>query len=302
MSDPLVFDGDVAIVTGAGRGLGRETALLLASRGARVVVNDIGGNADGTGSDATPAQSVVEEIRSAGGEAVVDGNTVATPEGGAAIVATALEAFGTVDIVVNNAGILRDKSFAKMEPAMIEAVFDVHLKGAFYVSQPAFLHMKEQGHGRIINTASNAGLLGNFGQANYGTAKMGLVGFTHVLAIEGARNGIKVNAIAPVARTRMTEDVLGPLVQKLEPSKVSPVVAYLAHRDCEPTGQVFSVAGGLVSRYFIGLTKGYFDRDLSPETVRDHLDEIRDQTDYDDFAPGLDGEIKKLSKVLRDVE
>ena len=300
MSDQLVFDGDVAIVTGAGRGLGRQTALLLASRGCRVVVNDLGAHTDGTGVDASPAEQVVKEIEAIGGEAVVDGNTVATPEGGEAIVQTAVDAFGTVDIVVNNAGILRDKSFAKMEPAMIEAVFDVHLKGAFYVTRPAFLVMKEKGHGRIVNTASNAGLLGNFGQANYGAAKMGLVGFTHVLAIEGGRNGIKANAIAPVAHTRMTEDVLGPIVEKLQPEKVSPVVAYLAHPDCEPSGQVFSVAGGVVARYFIGLTKGWFDRDLTPESVRDHLDEIRDQTDYDDFAPGLDGEIRKLGRILRD--
>ena len=300
MSDQLVFDGDVAIVTGAGRGLGRQTALLLASRGCRVVVNDLGANTDGTGTDASPAEQVVKEILAAGGEAVVDGNSVATPEGGAAIVATAIDAFGTVDIVVNNAGILRDKSFAKMEPSMIEAVIDVHLKGAFYVTQPAFLVMKEKGYGRIISTASNAGLLGNFGQTNYGAAKMGLVGLTHVLAIEGGRYGIKANAIAPVAHTRMTEDVLGPIVKQLDPAKVAPVTAYLAHPDCEPSGQVFSTAGGVVSRYFIGLTKGYYDPDLSPESVRDHLDEIRDQTEYDDFAPGLDGELKKLSRILRD--
>ena len=173
MTNPdLGFDGKVAVITGAGGGLGRQHALLLASRGALVVVNDLGGAVDGSGSDKGAAQKVVDEIRDLGGEAVADTNSVSTVEGGAAIIATATAAYGRVDIVINNAGILRDKSFQNMEPDMIQAVLDVHLKGAFNVTQPAFKLMREQGYGRIISTSSAAGIFGNFGQANYGAAKM----------------------------------------------------------------------------------------------------------------------------------
>ena len=214
----LGFDGKVAIVTGAGGGLGREHALLLASRGALVVVNDIGGAVDGTGGGAGPGQQVVDEIKDAGGEAALDTNSVATPEGGAAIVQSALDAFGRIDIVVNNAGILRDKSFHNMTPDLVDPVLDVHLRGAFYVTQPAWVHMREQSYGRVVVTASSAGLFGNFGQANYGAAKMGLVGLAHVLAQEGERNNIKVNAIAPTAGTRMTREIFGDeLADKLAP-------------------------------------------------------------------------------------
>ncbi|MCH7789707.1 MAG: SDR family NAD(P)-dependent oxidoreductase [Acidobacteria bacterium] len=294
----LGFDGEVAIITGAGGGLGRCHALELARRGARLLINDLGGSADGEGSSATPAQSVAQEVIDLGGEAIANGDSVATVEGGKAIVDAALEAFGQVDIVINNAGILRDKTFHKITPAEINPVLDVHLRGAFYVTQPAYVHMREKGYGRIINTASNAGVLGNFGQTNYGAAKMGLVGFTHVLAVEGRKYNIKANAIAPVAATRMTEELLGALNEFLEPELVSPVVAYLAHRDVPVSGEVFSVAGGTVSRFFIGLTQGIFDRELSAEIVRDRFDEIRDQDGYDDFAPGNTGEIKKLAAIL----
>src|SRR5215204_3401348 len=205
----LGFDGKVAIITGAGGGLGRQHALLLASRGALVVVNDLGGAVDGTGCDKGAAERVVDEIRSDGGEAVADTSSVATPEGGAAVVQTALDAFGRVDIVVNNAGILRDKSFHNMDPELMNPVFDVHLKGAFHVTQPAWVVMRAKGYGRIISTSSAAGIFGNFGQTNYGAAKMGLIGLTRVLAVEGARYGIQANVIAPLARTRMTEDILG---------------------------------------------------------------------------------------------
>ena len=215
-ANQLGYDGKVVIITGAGGGLGRQHALLMASRGALIVVNDLGGAVDGSGptSDTAKgaAERVVDEIKAAGGEAVADTNSVATPEGGKAIVKTAVDAFGKVDVVINNAGILRDKAFHNLEPAMTEAVFDVHLRGAFHVTQPAWQIMREQGYGRIVSTSSAAGVFGNFGQANYGAAKMGLVGFTRVLAVEGAKYNIKANAIAPLALTRMTEDLLGPLV------------------------------------------------------------------------------------------
>jgi NAD(P)-dependent dehydrogenase (short-subunit alcohol dehydrogenase family) len=284
MMADLGYDGKVAIVTGAGGGLGREHALLLASRGALVVVNDIGGAVDGTGSDVGPGQRVVDEITAAGGEAVVDTNSVATPESGAAIVQTALDAFGRIDIVVNNAGILRDKSFHNMTPDMVDAVLDVHLRGAFYVTQPAWVHMREQNYGRIVVTSSASGLFGNFGQANYGAAKLGLVGLAHVLAQEGERHNIKVNAIAPIAGTRMTQEIFGDeLSAKMAPELVSPLVAWLVHEECPVSGHTYSVGGGHVARVFVGKGPGYVQTDspLTVEDVRDHFEAI-DRTD--DFA------------------
>ena len=281
MSTPeLGFDGKVAVITGAGGGLGRQHALLLASRGALVVVNDLGGAVDGSGSDKGAAQKVVDEIRAAGGEAVPDTNSVSTVEGGAAIVKTAVDAYGRVDIVVNNAGILRDKSFQNMEPDMVKAVLDVHLAGAFNVTQPAFKLMREQGYGRIVSTSSAAGIFGNFGQANYGAAKMGLVGFTRVLAVEGAKYNVKANAIAPLAYTRMTENLLGNLGERLDPSFVSPIVAYLAHEECPVSGEVYSVGGGRVARVFIAESQGYFNPTITLEDVRDNFDTIRSEVDY----------------------
>jgi NAD(P)-dependent dehydrogenase (short-subunit alcohol dehydrogenase family) len=195
----MSFDGRVCIITGAGGGLGRSHALELARRGGSILVNDLGGSVNGTGSSSSAAQRVVDEITSVGGHAVANHDSVATSEGGNAIVQAALDAFGRVDVLVNNAGILRDQAFHKMDPTAMDAVVDVHLKGALYVSQPAFRLMREQGYGRIVNTSSASGLFGNFGQANYGAAKAGLAGLTRVLALEGAGHGIKVNAIAPIA-------------------------------------------------------------------------------------------------------
>jgi NAD(P)-dependent dehydrogenase (short-subunit alcohol dehydrogenase family) len=291
------FDGKVAIITGAGGGLGRHHALELASRGARLVINDLGGSLSGEGGDVGPAQSVVREILDLGGEAVADGNSVATAEGGKAIVQTAVEAFGTVDILVNNAGILRDKSFHNLDQAMIESVIQVHLLGAFNVTQPAFQIMREKGYGRIVSTSSNSGILGNFGQANYGAAKMGLVGLTRVLAIEGRKNNIKANAIAPVALTRMTEEMFGAAGDALDPALVSPLVAYLSSEACEPTGEIFSAAGGIISRFFIGLTPGYYNPNLTAEDVAEHLSIIRDETGY--IVPeDSSGEISKIVKTV----
>ncbi len=276
----LGFDGKVAIITGAGGGLGRQHALLLASRGAQLVVNDLGGGIDGTGGSEGPAHTTAKEIETLGGIATADTNSVATAEGGAAIVKTALDAFGRVDIVVNNAGILRDKAFHNMDVSLLDPVLDVHLRGAFNVTRPAWVVMREQGYGRVVSTSSAAGIFGNFGQTNYGAAKMGLVGFTRVLAVEGARHNIKANAIAPLALTRMTEDIMGPMASKVAPDLVSPVVAWLAHEDCPVSGEIYSVAGGRVARVFIAETPGYYKAGLTMEDVRDNWDTIRDENGY----------------------
>jgi NAD(P)-dependent dehydrogenase (short-subunit alcohol dehydrogenase family) len=282
MSD-VTFDGKVAVITGAGGGLGRSHALLLAERGARIVVNDLGGNADGTGAGSSPAELVVKEIVEAGGEAVASFDSVATPEGGEAIIQTALDAFGTVDVVINNAGILRDKSFAKIEPADFDILLDVHLRGAFHVSQPAFKVMKANGFGRFVHTTSAAGLFGNFGQGNYAAAKTGLVGLSNVLAIEGAKANITSNVIAPIAKSRLTEDLLGPLADALEPGLVSPLVAFLVSPSCTVSHEIFSVGGGKIARVFLGLTPGWFagkGNEFTPEDVAANLEQIRDTTGF----------------------
>jgi NAD(P)-dependent dehydrogenase (short-subunit alcohol dehydrogenase family) len=276
--DELSFDGRVAIVTGAGNGIGRLHALELARRGARVVVNDLGGAMDGTGSSESVAESVVAEIIEGGGEATASTHSVASPEGGHAIVRTAMDAWGRVDVLVNNAGILRDASFKNTTPDLLDPVLDVHLRGAFNVTRPAWLIMLDQGYGRIVNTSSGSGLFGNFGQANYGAAKMGLIGMTRVLAIEGGRKGICTNAIAPIAKTRMTEEIMGEGGDAYAPELITPLVVYLAHESCDRNGNFYSVGGGKVSRVFIGATTGIEDPQLTPETVAAAIDAI-DATD-----------------------
>ncbi len=282
------FKNRVAIVTGAGGGLGKQHALLLAELGAAVVVNDLGGAVDGTGAGSAAADEVVADIVEAGGAAVAEYSSVATPEGGRAIVQKALDEFGRIDVVINNAGILRDKSFAKMSPREVELVLDVHLRGAFYVTMAAFGHMKEQAYGRVVVTTSGSGLFGNFGQTNYGAAKAGLIGMTNVLAIEGARYNIRANAVAPIATTRMTEGLLAGIDgfrDAFGPSQVSPAVAYLASEDCELTGEIWSVGGGTVSRVFIGLTQGY-TKPLSegPITVTDIESNVAEIRSTDGFV------------------
>lgn len=274
------FTGRVALITGAGGGLGRSHALLLASRGASVVVNDIGGSLDGTGTSARPAVEVTDEINALGGMAVADTNTVATPEGGQSMIRTAIDAFGRIDIVVNNAGILRDKSFANMTPDLWQAVLDVHLTGAMNVTRAAWPHLREQSYGRIVCTSSAAGIFGNFGQANYGSAKMGLVGLTRVLAQEGARYNIRANAIAPVASTRMSEELLGPRGDALDPCLVSPVVAWLVSEACDVSGEIYSAGAGRVARIFIAETLGFFKPELTIEDVCDNVEQIRAEDGY----------------------
>jgi NAD(P)-dependent dehydrogenase (short-subunit alcohol dehydrogenase family) len=295
------FDGRAAVITGAGGGLGKTYALALAARGAQVVVNDLGGSTDGSGSGSSMADATVKEINEAGGQAVANYDSVSTPEGGEAIIKTALDAFGRVDVVINNAGILRDKTFAKLSVAELEAVLDVHLKGAFFVSQPAFRQMKEQGFGRYLFTSSAAGLLGNFGQANYGAAKMGLVGLSSVLAIEGTKYDIKSNVIAPIANTRMTKELLGPMADLLAPDCVTPLVTYLVSEQCDLTHEIFSVGGGRYARMFVGVTPGWFagkGATPAPEEVRDQMAKIRDTEGF--IVPqGATDEMKLLGEVFR---
>jgi NAD(P)-dependent dehydrogenase (short-subunit alcohol dehydrogenase family) len=281
----IEFQDRVAVITGAGGGLGREYALLLASRGASVVVNDLGGSVDGQGAGTSAADSVVEEIRSIGGTAVAEYSSVADPEGGAAIIARAEEEFGRVDILISNAGILRDRTLAKMEVDDLRAVLSVHLEGAFYVTMPAFRLMKAQQYGRIIFASSGSGLFGNFGQTNYAAAKAGLVGFMNALKLEGAKYDVLVNAVAPIAHTRMTEEILGDMADRFDADSVAPAVAYLASEVNRFSGELWSVGGGSVSRVFTAVCEGYFkhpDRDgpLTIEDVAEHIDDVRIEDGY----------------------
>lgn len=264
----ITFDGQVAVVTGAGNGLGRSYALELARRGASVVVNDLAPAADGA--HGRPADLVVAQITEAGGTAVASYDSVSTREGGAAIIDAAISAFGRIDVLINNAGILRDASFGKLDDAALDAVLDTHLRAAFYVTQPAFAHMRDQGYGRILFTTSAAGLFGNFGQTNYSAAKLGLVGLANSLAIEGQRYGINVNVIAPGARTQLTESLLGELASLLDPDLVTPMALYLVSNRCELTHEIYSAIGGRFARVMITLTDGWLaSRDGATPTVED---------------------------------
>jgi NAD(P)-dependent dehydrogenase (short-subunit alcohol dehydrogenase family) len=279
------FQDRVAVVTGAGGGLGRAYALLLASRGASVVVNDLGGSLHGDGSGTNAADTVAEEITSTGGVAVADYNSVAEPEGGAAIIERAVDAFGRVDILISNAGILRDRTLLNMEVDDLRLVLSVHLDGAFYVTKPAFRVMKEHHYGRIVLTSSGSGIFGNFGQTNYAAAKAGLVGLMNALKLEGAKYDVLVNAVAPIAHTRMTEEILGDMADKFDPASVAPAVAYLASEDNQRTGELWSVGGGSVSRVFTGLCEGYFkhpdhEGPLTVEDVAEHVDDVRIEDGY----------------------
>lgn len=246
MSDAIRFEDKVVIVTGAGGGLGRAHALEFARHGARVVVNDLGGSAHGEGANASAADRVVAEIRAAGGTAVANHDSVTD---GGKIVQNALDAFGRIDVVVNNAGILRDKSFVKMEDADWDLVYKVHVEGAYKVTHAAWPHLREQNFGRVIFTASTSGIYGNFGQSNYGMAKLGLYGLTRTLAIEGRKNNVLVNAIAPTGGTRMTEGLIPPQVfDQLKPELVSPLVVFLGSAQCQDTGGLYEVGGGWIGK------------------------------------------------------
>ena len=273
------FTGRVAIVTGAGAGLGKCHAVEFAKRGAKVVVNDLGGTRDGVGSSDAAANKVVEEIKALGGEAVPNYDSVATVEGGKGIVQTAIDAFGKVDILVNNAGILRDSAFHKLEEENWDAVMAVHLKGAYCVTKPAFVNMRENGYGRIVMTTSGAGLFGNFGQANYASAKAGVAGLTNVLKLEGAKYNIKTNVLIPVAASRLTEDVLPPdLFAKLKPELITPLILYLCSEQCEDSGFMINAALGYFSRTAIMTGPGAILSDgvkvPTPEEVMENWEKI----------------------------
>lgn len=279
----LRFDGKVAIVTGAGNGLGKTYALLLASRGAKVVVNDLGGSHSGEGASTRAADLVVEEIKKAGGQAVANYDSV---EFGEKIVKTALDTWGRVDIIINNAGILRDKSFVKMTQQDWDLIYTVHLKGTYSLCKAAWETMRKQGYGRIVNVASAAGIYGNNGQANYSAAKLGIVGLSNTLAREGASKNIKVNTIAPLAGSRMTATVMPQeMLDALKPEYVAPVVAYLVHESCEETGGLFELGAGWVAKLRWARAKGATmpPGDSTPEAVQKMWSKVTDVVSDPDF-------------------
>ncbi len=276
----IEFKGRVAIVTGAGGGLGREHALALAARGARVLVNDLGGTRDGSGGSSSAAQAVVDEIRAAGGEALANGASVTDPVAVQAMVQQAVDAWGRVDILVNNAGILRDKSFAKMELADFQLVVDVHLMGAVYCTKAVWALMNAQQYGRIVMTTSSSGLYGNFGQSNYGAAKMALVGLMQTLSLEGAKNNIRVNCLAPTAATRMTEGLMPQeVLDALKPEAVVPAMLVLAHESA-PTRTILCAGAGTFEAAHVTLTSGIHLGLGSevPEQLAERLAEVTSRT------------------------
>lgn len=290
------FDGRVAIVTGAGNGLGRAHALGLAARGAKVVVNDFGGARDGTGGSLGPAETVVEEIRQAGGDAMADGADVSSFEQVEAMVAKATEKWGAVDLMVANAGILRDKSFSKMEPADFRKVIDVHLIGTFNCCKAVWNGMRERNYGRIVITTSSSGLFGNFGQANYGAAKAAMAGLMNVLAEEGRKNNVRVNTISPTAATRMTEELLPPqALQLLRPESITPAVLFLLGENA-PTRTIMGAGAGSFAVIRILESEGVNlpETEWTPDAVAAHFDAIADMSK----ARALEGAFQQTQKYV----
>jgi NAD(P)-dependent dehydrogenase (short-subunit alcohol dehydrogenase family) len=272
------FDGKVAIVTGAGGGLGRQHALELARRGAKVVVNDLGGSMDGSGGSSAAADAVVAEIKAFGGEAIANGSSVTDDAGVALMVKHAMDAWGRIDILIANAGVLRDKSFSKMEIADFEFVLNVHLMGTVKPTKAVWEIMREQNYGRIVVTTSSSGMYGNFGQSNYGAAKLGIIGFMNTIKLEGQKNNIHINAISPVAATRMTENLMPPaILEKLKPEYVTPGVVYLCSEEA-PTGAILTAGAGAFAMARLFETEGVYlgEGGLSVEEVRDNWAKISD--------------------------
>ncbi|MDP1875383.1 SDR family NAD(P)-dependent oxidoreductase [Phenylobacterium sp.] len=293
------FDGKVAIVTGAGGGLGRQHALELARRGAKVVVNDLGGSVDGSGGSSSAADAVVDEIKAAGGEAISNGSSVTDDAGVALMIKQAMDQWGRIDILVANAGILRDKSFAKMEIADFELVLNVHLMGTVKPAKAVWDIMREQNYGRIVVTTSSSGLYGNFGQSNYGAAKLGIIGFMNTLRLEGAKNNIHVNAIAPVAATRMTENLMpAAVLERLKPEYVTPGVVYLCSEEA-PTGAILTAGAGAFALSRIYETEGVYlgEGGLSVEEVRDNWSKISDPEGHAAYAAGGEQSQKFFRKL-----
>jgi NAD(P)-dependent dehydrogenase (short-subunit alcohol dehydrogenase family) len=285
----LRFDNRVAVVTGGGRGLGRAYALLLAARGAKVVVNDVGGSLTGDGASSGPAQDVVREITSAGGEAVASTDSVATAAGGASIIGTALDHYGRIDVLVHNAGNVRRAALRDIGFDDFEAVVDVHLRGAFHVVRPAFPVMCDAGYGRIVLTSSIGGLYGNQDVVNYAVAKAGVIGLSNVAAIEGAAHGVKSNVIVPAAVTRMAEGIDTSAYPPMGPELVAPAVGWLAHESCSITGEMLIALAGRLARAFIAETHGVYRPSWTIEEVGEHIDAIRDDTAALVFPPVPDG-------------
>jgi NAD(P)-dependent dehydrogenase (short-subunit alcohol dehydrogenase family) len=290
----LRFDGRVAVVTGSGRGLGREYALLLASRGAKVVVNDVGGTIAGDGADAGPAAEVVREITAAGGQAVISTDSVATTEGGSAVVEKALDAFGRIDVLIHNAGNVRRAALAEMSYDDFDAVLDVHLRGAFHVVRQAFPHMCRAGYGRIVLTSSIGGLYGNHDVVNYAVAKAGIVGLSNVAAIEGAPSNVKSNVIVPGAVTRMAEGLDTSAYPPMGPELVAPTVGWLAHESCSVTGEMLVAIAGRVARAYIAETPGVYRPSWSIEQVAEQMDAIRDTAGSVAFPVVPDGHTEHI--------
>ena len=296
------FDGKVVIVTGAGGGLGRQHALEFARRGAKVVVNDLGGTMDGSGGSSDAAQKVVEEIKAFGGEAIANGSSVTDDAGVAHMVKQAMDAWGRIDILIANAGILRDKSFSKMEIADFELVLNVHLMGTVKPVKAVWEIMKAQNYGRIVATTSSTGLYGNFGQANYGAAKLGIIGFMNTIKIEGQKNNIHINAISPVAATRMTENLMpAAMLEKLKPEYVTPGVVYLAS-DEAPTGAILAAGAGVFALARIYETEGLHlgEKGLSAEEVRDSWGKISDPDGQQAYFQGGEQSGKIFRKLSED--
>ena len=282
------FDGKVAIVTGAGGGLGKQHALELARRGAKVVVNDLGGSMDGTGGNSAAAEAVVAEIKAMGGEAIANGSSVTDDAGVALMVKQAMDTWGRIDVLIANAGILRDKSFSKMEIADFELVMNVHLMGTVKPTKAVWEIMRAQNYGRIVVTTSSSGLYGNFGQSNYGAAKLGIIGFMNTIKLEGQKNNIHINAISPVAATLMTENLMpAPVLEKLKPEYVTPGVVYLASEEA-PTGAILTAGAGAFALSRIYETEGVYlgEGGLSVEEVRDNWAKISDPTGQQAYVNG----------------